>query len=538
MKQTCLVNAKEDKKGIAGQARNDRSFRMKNNVNSLQKLTLFCYVILITLIIACSQSQTPDVKIDYGIATVNGKITGIIPTEIKEIPIDITLVYYSPITGRNEYETKLNENGTFIFEIPISCAGIAHITSRIYEGGICLVPRKKTKLEISFSESGEKQVKMKSSLDFTTEDMENLDDVLIAIYFMPAETNYDAALKMQPETYSKKIMSFMEERLEIVNTHSELSENAKQFVRNALKQSYLNMNLLDYEETMSIFYRNRQRSIHAAIDENFTPLKPEISYYSFLKYFDLNNPQYLYCGYYSMVLQTILANETLNIPSIGDTPIEDWLQAVKVILSDLIGSDTGIFYDILVANDYVKQLNEDAKPLSDKQKTNIKKYFKNKSFVDILFAENKKLIKAIEESHKLINETPIVSNGETIMDAIISKHKGKVVLVDFWATWCGPCLSAMKEMNGFKEEMKNKNVVFVYITDSSSPRGTWEKKVNEIGGEHYYLTQKEWEYISNDFEFHSIPTYLFYNANGVLKNKQTGYPGNEEMRKMIEELLP
>jgi thiol-disulfide isomerase/thioredoxin len=513
---------------------------MKNNSNFSRKLMGFCYVILIALISACSNNQVSDEKIDYGIACVNGKITGIIPAEIKEVPITLTLTYLSPITGIVECETMLNEDGTFIFKIPVFCDGIAQITSRIYEGGICLAPKEETKLEISFNESGEKQVKIESSLNFTTEDMEKFPEIfkniILGSDMNPSYSHYDSTLKMKPETYGKEFMRFIDERIEIVNMYSELSENAKQLVKHELKLNYLR-ELLNYESIMILYYRNKQHSIGAAI-EDFTPEKPDKSYYSFLKYFDLNNPQYLYGGSYNMVLQSILVNETLNISPIGDTPVKDWLKEVKEILSDLVGSNTGMFYDILAANDYVKQLNEEAKPLSDKQKENIKKYFKNKSFIDILFAENEKLINAIGKSHTFKNETPVVSNGETIMDAIISKYKGKAVLVDFWATWCGPCLAAIKEMNDFKEEMKNKNIVFVYITDTSSPRGTWEKKVNEIGGEHYYQTQKEWEQIMNSFGFDAIPSYLFFDTNGVLKNKITAYPGNEKMQKMIEDLLP
>jgi hypothetical protein len=48
----------------------------------------------------------------------------------------------------------------------------------------------------------------------------------------------------------------------------------------------------------------------------------------------------------------------------------------------------------------------------------------------------------------------------------------------------------------------------------------------------------EWDYLLEILDFEAIPSYLLYDVNCVLKNKFTGFPGVEEMRKMIEELLP
>jgi hypothetical protein len=96
----------------------------------------------------------------------------------------------------------------------------------------------------------------------------------------------------------------------------------------------------------------------------------------------------------------------------------------------------------------------------------------------------------------------------------------------------------MEEIKPVKENLKNKNVVFVYITDPSSSKDLWEKKKEETGDEHYYLTDDEIKYIKIHFGINAIPTYLIYDLTGALKHQITGFPGVEKMRKMIEELLP
>lgn len=45
--------------------------------------------------------------------------------------------------------------------------------------------------------------------------------------------------------------------------------------------------------------------------------------------------------------------------------------------------------------------------------------------------------------------------------------RGKVVVLEFWATWCGPCVAAIPHLNEVAEKMKDKNVQFISITDES-----------------------------------------------------------------------
>ena len=86
--------------------------------------------------------------------------------------------------------------------------------------------------------------------------------------------------------------------------------------------------------------------------------------------------------------------------------------------------------------------------------------------------------------------------------------------------------------------MKGKNVVYLYISNPSSPKKLWEEKIQSIGGEQYYLSNEEWVYLLDSYGFNGIPTYQLYDTEGKLQYQVTGYPGNQEMKSKITELLP
>ncbi len=126
---------------------------------------------------------------------------------------------------------------------------------------------------------------------------------------------------------------------------------------------------------------------------------------------------------------------------------------------------------------------------------------------------------------------------ENILQTILDKYKGKTVVIDIWATWCGPCRAGHQAMKPMKEEMKGKNIQFVYITSPTSPLNTWQEMIKEIDGDHYYLTKEQYSYILNKYESEGIPTYAIYDAKGEQTFKTIGFSGVEVFKEELGKVM-
>ncbi|MDR0866088.1 MAG: hypothetical protein LBO74_14310, partial [Candidatus Symbiothrix sp.] len=388
---------------------------MKKIKTFLNSITIIC--VISVLFCTCANNQSSRKAI------VSGQLTGSIPVEQNRDSTIITLSVPNPILlggERIEYETTPKGDGTFTVSIPLLCSTYAGISIDYGEdaGYLFVSPGKETKIEVFFNEAGETQIRMIDGKGLTREEIGKMYEVSMDV--LPAlqdgRNSPDFQLNMPPKAYADSMFIRMERDLSIVKTTTKIPEESKQLLYNTMRLSYLNYFLLDYEEQMRLFYLN----LHFGEDVNendFTPITPDRSYYSFLKDFDLNHPPYFDYVYYPMILESLLDNKVLNIPPIEDLPIKDWMKEVKAIMADLIGADTGLFYDLLAAKTYHKQFTDELKPLSDKQKENIQTYFKNPSFAAILFAENEKILEAVREISKYKKETPAVPKEE-LMNAI------------------------------------------------------------------------------------------------------------------------
>ena len=127
---------------------------------------------------------------------------------------------------------------------------------------------------------------------------------------------------------------------------------------------------------------------------------------------------------------------------------------------------------------------------------------------------------------------------QNTLQFLLDRYKGKTVFIDMWATWCGPCIQGHRAMEPMKKELKDKDIVYLYLTYSTSPFDTWKEMVKNISGEHYYLSPQQFEALSRLYQSGgAIPTYAIYDRNGNQTYKAIGFSGVEPIREAIVSAL-
>ena len=131
-------------------------------------------------------------------------------------------------------------------------------------------------------------------------------------------------------------------------------------------------------------------------------------------------------------------------------------------------------------------------------------------------------------------------SGAEALETIKKNYTGKVAFFDFWATWCPPCRAAMRDVDQIKPELQKQGAAFVYITGETSPEDEWKNSLTEIHGDHYRLTDKQWNEINNNLHMPGIPAYFLLDRKGEIAFEnltEGGYPGNEVVKEVITKAL-
>ncbi|THG43034.1 hypothetical protein E5990_10540 [Muribaculum caecicola] len=151
-------------------------------------------------------------------------------------------------------------------------------------------------------------------------------------------------------------------------------------------------------------------------------------------------------------------------------------------------------------------------------------------YADALSKRRQATANAMNRIKNSIQRIPDVTN-EKLFEAIIAPHKGKVVLVDLWNTWCGPCRAALKRNEPLKEnELSDKDIVWIYIADVSSDINQYNNLISNINGLHYLLNEEQIKYLRSQFEVDGIPYYILVDRKGNAK----GHPDFRDPSKFVK----
>lgn len=119
------------------------------------------------------------------------------------------------------------------------------------------------------------------------------------------------------------------------------------------------------------------------------------------------------------------------------------------------------------------------------------------------------------------------------------KYNGKIIYIDLWATYCGPCRAEIPHAIKLHKNYKNKPIAFVNIC-MSSDKVAWKDAIENqhIAGDNYFLNKAQTQLLSNKLNLRGYPTYLIMGKNGYLVDKDAPRPSSDrEIRARLDEML-
>jgi thiol-disulfide isomerase/thioredoxin len=139
-------------------------------------------------------------------------------------------------------------------------------------------------------------------------------------------------------------------------------------------------------------------------------------------------------------------------------------------------------------------------------------------------------------------------NGKTVQ---LKDFKGKILIIDFWATWCKPCLASFPAMKKLQNEFNDKNVKFVFINtlehvNNSNSINLTEKIIELANIRHFtefkiLLDQKNPQSgdfnTALDYNVQGIPAKFIVDKNGYLRYKSVGFGTEDKLRFEIDTVL-
>ncbi len=127
--------------------------------------------------------------------------------------------------------------------------------------------------------------------------------------------------------------------------------------------------------------------------------------------------------------------------------------------------------------------------------------------------------------------------ADSLLFAIKNSFKGKAIFIDFWATWCSPCISEFPHSKKLSNSCNDLPIEFVYLcTSDGSDLEKWKSKIAEykLRGTHLFVEKSIESTLMNLFSTSGYPSYIFIDSKGIYRPGSAKKPSELDKEKIVE----
>ncbi len=119
----------------------------------------------------------------------------------------------------------------------------------------------------------------------------------------------------------------------------------------------------------------------------------------------------------------------------------------------------------------------------------------------------------------------------------LEDFKGKLVYIDIWSTWCGPCIKEIPHLLALEEEFKNEDIAFVSICEDND-RNRWKSivKKNNLTGVHLFISEQNHPFIEA-YLVTGVPRFILLDKEGRIIDANAKRPSNKAIKELLKEWL-